>query len=71
MSVSLKAKPIYTKDGDNIVAAKIDKDKLEVKFDDYYEAMCKLLNATSLGIEEYDEQKVVVYDRDKYSKKVV
>ncbi|WP_292484882.1 hypothetical protein [Methanohalobium sp.] len=69
--MNLKAKPIYAKEDNKLIAAKINKNRLEGDFDKYYEAMCKLLNAEKLAMKDYDEEKVIVYDKEKFSKNVV
>jgi len=65
-----KAKPIYSKDNDKIIATKVNKSRLEEDFDGYYEAMLKLLNADVLKIEDYDDEKVVMYDKERFSRKI-
>jgi len=65
--MNYKAKPIYTKDKDDIIATKVDKDRLQEDFDGYYERMKTLLGANKLKIEDYDNNKVLIYDKDKWS----
>lgn len=65
-----KVKPVYSKGGDKIVATRIKKHKLEEDFDGYYDRMQKLLDANVLKIEDYDESQVIVYDKERYTRKI-
>lgn len=63
MSIKRKARPI--KNDGNIIALQVEKDRLESDFDGYYKNTRKLLDADRIQIKNYDEETVIMYDRDK------
>lgn len=64
MSDKIKVRKVKNKKG-NPIAVKVKKDDLEEDFEKFWKSTCKYLNADSLKIEDYDEELVIAYDRNK------